>query len=155
MIFPSWPRSIFWPAVLLLLILVAASSPDGSGAISAPGATTPGTPLPTATVVEPLISMSDLPDDPTELMFAMLDESGGEWRPVDNVLTSLNGPGRSLPQVASRNTYWFNSGAFYPHMGVYSPYPLPIPTSCCARTAPFTRNLVVYLIDTNFILILN
>ncbi len=155
MIFPSWPRSIFWPAVLLLLILVAASSPDGSGAISAPGATTPGTPLPTATVVEPLISMSDLPDDPTELMFAMLDESGGEWRPVDNVLTSLNGPGRSLPQVASRNTYWFNSGAFYPHMGAYSPYPLPIPTSCCARTAPFTRNLVVYLIDTNFILILN
>ena len=155
MIFPSWPRSIFWPAVLLLLILVAASSPDGSGAISAPGATTPGTPLPTATVVEPLISMSDLPDDPTDLMFAMLDESGGEWRPVDNVLTSLNGPGRSLPQVASRNTYWFNSGAFYPHMGVYSPYPLPIPTSCCARTAPFTRNLVVYLIDTNFILILN
>ncbi len=99
--------------------------------------------------------MSDLPDDPTELMFAMLDESGGEWRPVDNVLTSLNGPGRSLPQVASRNTYWFNSGAFYPHMSVYSPYPLPIPTSCCARTAPFTRNLVVYLIDTNFILILN
>ena len=99
--------------------------------------------------------MSDLPDDPTELMFAMLDESGGEWRPVDNVLTSLNGPGRSLPQVASRNTYWFNWGAFYPHMGVYSPYPLPIPTSCCARTAPFTRNLVVYLIDTNFILILN
>ena len=155
MIFPSWPRIIFWPAVLLLLILVAASSPDGSRAISAPGATTPGTPLPTATVVEPLISMSDLPDDPTELMFAMLDESGGEWRPVDNVLTSLNGPGRSLPQVASRNTYWFNSGAFYPHMGVYSPYPLPIPTSCCARTAPFTRNLVVYLIDTNFILILN
>ena len=155
MIFPSWPRSIFWPAVLLPLILVAASSPDGSGAISAPGATTPGTPLPTATVVEPLISMSDLPDDPTDLMFAMLDESGGEWRPVDNVLTSLNGPGRSLPQVASRNTYWFNSGAFYPHMGVYSPYPLPFPTSCCARTAPFTRNLVVYLIDTNFILILN
>ena len=155
MIFPSWPRSIFWPAVLLLLILVAACSPDGSGAISTPGATTPGTPLPTATVVEPLISMSDLPDDPTELMFAMLYESGGEWRPVDNVLTSLNGPGRSLPQVASRNTYWFNSGAFYPHMGVYSPYPLPIPTSCCARTAPFTRNLVVYLIDTNFILILN
>ena len=155
MIFPSWPRSIFWPAVLLLLILVAASSPDGSGAISAPGATTPGTPLPTATVVEPLISMSDLPDDPTELMFAMLDESGGEWRPVDNVLTSLNGPVRSLPQVASRDTYWFSWGAFYPHMGVYSPYPLPIPTSCCARTAPFTRNLVVYLIDTNFILILN
>ena len=155
MIFPSWPRSIFWPAVLLPLILVAASSPDGSGAISAPGAATPRTLLPTAAAVEPLISMSDLPDDPTELMFAMLDESGGEWRPVDNVLTSLNGPGRSLPQVASRNTYWFNSGAFYPHMGVYSPYPLPIPTSCCARTAPFTRNLVVYLIDTNFILILN
>ena len=49
--------------------------------------------------------MSDLPDDPTELMFAMLDESGGEWRPVDNVLTSLNGPVRSLRQVASRNTY--------------------------------------------------
>ncbi len=99
--------------------------------------------------------MSDLPDDPTELMFAMLNESGGEWRPVDNVLTSMNGPGRSLPQVASRNTYWFNSGAFNPHMGVYSPHPLPIPTSCCARTAPFIRNLVVYLIDTNFILILN
>ena len=127
MIFPSWPRSIFWPAVLLLLILVAACSSDDSAAISAPGAATPGTPFPTATVVEPLISMSgeldlsDLPDDPTELMFAMLDESGGEWRPVDNALTSLDGPVRSLPQVASRDTYSFSWGAFYPHMGIYSP----------------------------------
>ncbi|MQG32089.1 MAG: hypothetical protein FI724_07945 [SAR202 cluster bacterium] len=81
LIFPSWPRSIFWPAVLLLLILVAACSSDDSAAISAPGAATPGTPFPTATVVEPLISMSgeldlsDLPDDPTELMFAILDET--------------------------------------------------------------------------------
>ena len=38
------------------------------------------------------LDRSDLPDDPTELMFAMLDESGGEWRPVDNALTSLDGP---------------------------------------------------------------
>ena len=127
MIFPSWPRSIFWPAVLLLLILVAACSSDDSAAISAPGAATPGTPLPTATVVEPLISMSgeldlsDLPDDFTELMFAMLDESGGEWRPVDNALTSLDGPVRSLPQVASGDIYSFSWGAFYPHMGIYSP----------------------------------
>ena len=65
--------------------------------------------------------MSDLPDDPTELMFAMLDESGGEWRPVDNALTTLDRPVRSLPQVASRDTYWFSGGAFYPHMGIYSP----------------------------------
>ena len=38
------------------------------------------------------LDLSDLPDDFTELMFAMLDESGGEWRPVDNALTSLDGP---------------------------------------------------------------
>ena len=125
MIFPSWPRSIFWPAVLLLLILVAACSSDDGAAISAPGAATPGTPLPTGTVVEPLISMSgeldlsDLPDDFTELMFAMLDESGGEWRPVDNALTSLDGP--VIAQVASRDIYSFSWGAFYPHMGIYSP----------------------------------
>ena len=63
----------------------------------------------------------DLPNDPAELMFAMLDESDGEWRPVDNALTSLDGPVRSFTQVASRDTYWFSWGAFYPHMGIYSP----------------------------------
>ena len=41
--------------------------------------------------------LSDLPDDPTELMFAMLDESGGEWRPVDNALTSRDGPSPGIP----------------------------------------------------------
>ena len=67
------------------------------------------------------LDLSDLPDDPTELMFAMLDESGGEWRPVDNALTSPDGLVCSLPQVASRDTYWFSWGAFYPHIGIYSP----------------------------------
>ena len=54
------------------------------------------------------LDLSDLPDDFTELMFAMLDERGGDWRPVDNALTSLDGPGRSLPQVTSRDTYSFS-----------------------------------------------
>jgi len=67
------------------------------------------------------LGLSDLPDDPTELMFAMLDESGGEWRPVDNALTSLDGPVRSLPQVASRHTYWFGWYAFYLRMVISSP----------------------------------
>ena len=66
------------------------------------------------------LDLSDLPDDPTELMFAMLDESGGEWRPIDNALTSMDGPVRSLPQAASRNTYSFSWGAFPHHMGIYS-----------------------------------
>ena len=67
------------------------------------------------------LGLSDLPDDPTELMFAMLDESGGDWRPVDNALTTLDGPVRSLPQVASRDTYWFGWYAFYLHMVISSP----------------------------------
>ena len=66
------------------------------------------------------LDLSDLPDDPTEFMFVMPDESGGEWRPVDNALMSLDGSARSLPQAGSRDTYSFSWGAFPHHMGIYS-----------------------------------
>ncbi len=55
----------------------------------------------------------------------LTNESGGEWRPVDNALASLDGFGRTLPQVASRDAYWVGWYVFYPHMDIYSPYPLP------------------------------
>ena len=51
----------------------------------------------------------------------LTNESGGEWRPVDNALASLDGSDRTLPQVASRDAYWFGWYVFYPHMGIYSP----------------------------------
>ena len=51
----------------------------------------------------------------------LTDESGGEWRPVDNALASLDGSHRTLPQVASRDAYWFGWYVFYPHMDIYSP----------------------------------
>ena len=64
----------FWPAVSLLVLLVAACS-SGGGSPTA----VPETPAPTPIVVEPVASMSgemdlsDLPDDPTDLMMATLD----------------------------------------------------------------------------------
>ena len=51
----------------------------------------------------------------------LTNESGGEWRPVDNALASLDGSDRTLPQVASCDAYWFGWYVFYPHMGIYSP----------------------------------
>ncbi len=51
----------------------------------------------------------------------LTDESGGEWRPEDNALASLDGSGRTLPQVASRDPYRFGWYAFYPHTDIYSP----------------------------------
>ena len=66
---------LVWPGVSLLVILAAAcSSGDGSAT------TTPEAPPPTAIVVEPLnamsgeLDLSDLPDDPTELMMATFTE---------------------------------------------------------------------------------
>ena len=85
----------------------------------------------------------------------LTNESGGEWRPVDNALASLDGSGRTLPQVASRDAYWFSSYVF---TLIWTSTPrilCPLPPSCCAWTAPFTRYLVVYIIDTNLKLILN
>jgi hypothetical protein len=71
----------FLPVVSLLVILVAACSSSDGSPTSAPSTTVPESPAPTQIIIEPLESMSgqldlsDLPDDPTELMFAMLDET--------------------------------------------------------------------------------
>ncbi|MCH7736360.1 MAG: DUF3179 domain-containing protein [Chloroflexi bacterium] len=65
---------VFWPVVSLLVLSVAACSSDDGGPTSAPA---PATPEATS---QPLNSMSGeldlsyLPDDPTELMMATLDE---------------------------------------------------------------------------------
>ena len=69
---------VLWPAVsFLVLLLAACSSSDG-----APASATANTEAPTATEVvndsiEPMsgeLDLSGLPDDPTELMLATLDQ---------------------------------------------------------------------------------
>jgi len=69
-------RAVFpWPALALLALLVAACS---SGDASPTAATAGPSPVPTEVNVFSAMSgeldLSDLPDDPTELMFATLDE---------------------------------------------------------------------------------
>ena len=74
---------------------------------------------------------------------------------INDTLASLDGSGRTLPQVASRDAYWFSSYVF---TLIWTSTPrilCPLPPSCRAWTAPFTRYLVVYMIDTNLKLILN
>jgi len=51
----------------------------------------------------------------------LTDETGVEWRTEDNVLLSLDGSGRTLEQLSSRDSYWFGWYAFYPHTDIYSP----------------------------------
>ena len=85
----------------------------------------------------------------------LTNESGGEWRPVDNALASLDGSGRTLPQVASRDAYWFGWYVFILIWTSTLHSLCPFPPSCCAWTAPFTRYSVMYIIDTNLKLILN
>ena len=69
----------FWPGVSLLVLLVAACSSGDGSPTSAPATAIPETPSPTLIVVDPFdamsgeVDVSDLPDDPTELMMATLD----------------------------------------------------------------------------------
>ncbi len=69
----------FWPAVSLLVLLAAACSSSDGSPTSAPAPAVPETPSPTLIVVDPFdamsgeVDVSDLPDDPTELMMATLD----------------------------------------------------------------------------------
>ena len=51
----------------------------------------------------------------------LADETGAEWRTEDNALVSLDGSGRTLAQLSSRDSYWFGWYAFYPHTDIYSP----------------------------------
>ncbi len=51
----------------------------------------------------------------------LADETGVEWRAEDNALVSLDGSGRTLEQLSSRDSYWFGWYAFYPHTDIYSP----------------------------------
>ncbi len=51
----------------------------------------------------------------------LIDETGVEWQTQENSLVSLDGSGRTLNQVTSRNAYWFGWYAFYPHTDIYTP----------------------------------
>ena len=51
----------------------------------------------------------------------LTDETGIEWRTEGNALVSLDGSGRTLEQLSSRDSYWFGWYAFYPHTDIYSP----------------------------------
>ncbi len=51
----------------------------------------------------------------------LTDETGVDWRAEANSLISLDGSGRKLDQVPSRNAYWFGWYAFYPHTDIFSP----------------------------------
>ena len=51
----------------------------------------------------------------------LTDETGVDWQTQDNELLSLDGSGRTLAQVTSRDSYWFGWYAFYPHTDIYSP----------------------------------
>ena len=51
----------------------------------------------------------------------LADETGVEWQAEDNALVSLDGSGRTLEQLSSRDSYWFGWYAFYPHTDIYSP----------------------------------
>jgi len=57
----------------------------------------------------------------TDQEVILADETGVEWRTEDNALVSLDGSGRILEQLSSRDSYWFGWYAFYPHTGIYSP----------------------------------
>ena len=68
-----------WPVVSVLLLLAACSSgDDGTSTVFAPA--TPDAPSPTETVIDVSgamageLDLSHLPDDPTELMLASLEE---------------------------------------------------------------------------------
>ena len=51
----------------------------------------------------------------------LTDENGVDWQVGENVLVSLDGSGKVLEQVPSRDSYWFGWYAFYPHTGIYAP----------------------------------
>ena len=57
----------------------------------------------------------------SEQAVILTDETGIEWRAEDNALVSLDGSGRTLEQLTSRDSYWFGWYAFYPHTDIYSP----------------------------------
>ncbi len=57
----------------------------------------------------------------TDQEVILADETGVEWRTEDNALVSLDGSGRILEQLSSRDSYWFGWYAFYPHTDIYSP----------------------------------
>lgn len=69
----------FWPAVSLLVLPVAGCSSSDGWPTSAPATAIPETPSSTLIVSDPFdvmsgeVDVSDLPDDPTELMMATLD----------------------------------------------------------------------------------
>ena len=79
-----------WPVVSVLLLLVAAcsSGDDGTSTVFAPA--TPDAPSPTETVIDVSgamageLNLSHLPDDPTELMLASLEE------PLDQVARKMD-----------------------------------------------------------------
>ena len=50
----------------------------------------------------------------------LTDEQGVDWKTGEDALTSLDGSGRSLERLPSRDAYWFGWYAFYPHTSVYS-----------------------------------
>ena len=80
---------VFWPVVSVLLLLVAACSSGDNGTSTVPVPATSQTPSPTDTVVDlfgPMsgeLDLSYLPDDPTELMMASLEE------PLDRVARKM------------------------------------------------------------------
>jgi hypothetical protein len=80
---------VFWPVVSVLLLLVAACSSGDNGTSTVPAPATSDTPPPTETVVDvsdPMsgeLDLSYLPDDPTELMMASLEE------PLDRVARKM------------------------------------------------------------------
>ena len=51
----------------------------------------------------------------------LTDEQGVDWQTEEDALVSLDGSGRSLERLPSRDAYWFGWYAFYPHTSVYSP----------------------------------
>ena len=81
--------SVFWPVVLVLLLLVAACSSGENGTSTATAPGTSEAPAPTeigvdaSGVMNRELDLSFLPDDPTELMMASLEE------PLDRVARKM------------------------------------------------------------------
>ena len=53
--------------------------------------------------------------------FALVDESGAEWRAEEDALLNTLDSSQRLERLPGRNALWFGWYAFYPHTELYTP----------------------------------
>ena len=51
----------------------------------------------------------------------LTDNTGGQWRVLENAMESINDPTKRLERLPSKDAYWFGWYAFYPQTDVYVP----------------------------------